>query len=48
MKEVANHSQFRLGRLVAWVPSIREKLVARATRQDRTSGRVFSFLVQKP
>jgi len=48
LRQVANHSYLRFGRLLSWSPSFREKQVAQFTHNDRTPGRLFSFLIKKP
>jgi SAM-dependent methyltransferase len=37
-----------LGQLLAWSPAFRATQLAMTTRQDRTPGRIFSFLCTKP
>lgn len=48
MRQVAMHSWLRLGRLLAWSESFRERQVAAHTRRDQTPGRIYSFLAKKP
>jgi len=48
LRQVANHSYFRLGRLVNWSDRFKQVQVRRHTRRDRTPGRIFSFLIEKP
>ncbi|MDX6612607.1 MAG: hypothetical protein QOD75_1793 [Blastocatellia bacterium] len=48
LRQVANHSYLRLGRLLAWSPGFRESQVQRYTRHDKTPGRLYSFLIKKP
>jgi SAM-dependent methyltransferase len=48
LRQIAGHSWFRLGRLLAWSEKFRSYQVRRATRYDRTPGRIFSFLLSKP
>jgi SAM-dependent methyltransferase len=48
LRNVANHSYLRLGRLLAWSGSFREAQVRRHTQRDRLPGRIYSFLIQKP
>lgn len=47
-RQIAKHSYMRLGRLLAWSPHFREKQVAQFTQNDRTPGRLYSFLIEKP
>lgn len=46
--QVAGHSYFRLGRLVAWSGDFQRRQLKRFTERDQTPGRIYSFLVQKP
>lgn len=46
--QVANHSCFRLGRLLRWSKRFGEIQLRRHTLRDRTPGRIYSFLAQKP
>jgi SAM-dependent methyltransferase len=48
LRQVAGHSYFRLGRLLSWSAQFRAHAVRRATRRDRTPGRIYSFLLEKP
>jgi ubiquinone/menaquinone biosynthesis C-methylase UbiE len=48
LRQVANHSYFRLGRLFAWSDSFRQVQLRRHTERDQTPGRIYSFLVEKP
>ena len=48
LRQVANHSYFRLGRLLSWSDRFKQVQVRRHTRRDRTPGRIFSFLIEKP
>lgn len=48
VRQVAKHSCFRLGRLAAWSKRFRELQLERHTRRDRTPGRIYSFLLEKP
>jgi len=48
LRQVANHSYFRLGRLLSWSPHFRQVQVERHTRADQGPGRLYSFLIQKP
>ena len=46
--QVANHSCFRLGHLLGWSRRFREIQLQHHTMHDRTPGRIYSFLAQKP
>ncbi len=48
LRQVANHSYFRLGHLFSWSESFREAQLRRHTQRDRMPGRIYSFLVEKP
>jgi len=48
LRQVTNHSYFRLGRLLGWSDVFRQAQLRRHTRRDRTPGRIHSFLVEKP
>jgi len=48
LRQVANHSYLRLGRLFGWSNRFRQAQLRRHTRRDRTPGRIYSFLVEKP
>ncbi len=48
LRQVAGHSYFRLGRLLSWSAWFRTHAIKRATRRDRTPGRIYSFLLEKP
>lgn len=48
IRQVANHSCFRFGRLLAWSSSFREAQLRRHTRNDKTPGRIYSFLLERP
>lgn len=48
LRQVAGHSYFRSGRLLAWSSQFRARQVKRATERDRTPGRIYSFLLEKP
>ncbi len=48
LRQVANHSYLRLGRLFGWSDSFRQAQLRRHTQRDRTPGRIYSFLVEKP
>ena len=47
LRQVANHSYFRFGRLLSWSEGFRRSRLRRHTSRDRTPGRIFSFLVAK-
>jgi len=48
IRQVANHSCFRFGRLLAWSSGFREAQLRRHTRSDKTPGRIYSFLLERP
>lgn len=48
LRQVANHSYLRFGRLFGWSDRFREAQLRRHTQGDRTPGRIYSFLVEKP
>ena len=48
IRQVANHSCFRFGRLFAWSNGFRETQLRRFTQNDKTPGRIFSFLLERP
>ena len=48
LRQVANHSYLRLGRLCGWSDRFKQAQLRRHTQRDRTPGRIFSFLVEKP
>ena len=48
LRQVANHSYLRLGRLFGWSDRFKQAQVRRHTQRDRTPGRIYSFLVEKP
>lgn len=47
LRQVANHSYFRLGRLFAWSDRFRQVQLRRHTERDKTPGRIYSFLLSK-
>jgi SAM-dependent methyltransferase len=47
LRQVANHSYFRFGRLLSWSSRFREAAVRRYAELDQTPGRLFSFLLEK-
>lgn len=48
LRQVAKHSWFRLGRILVWSKRFRDRQLKAYTRRDRTPGRIYSFLVEKP
>ncbi len=48
LRQVANHSCFRFGRLLSWSDSFRQAQLQRHTQRDKTPGRIYSFLIEKP
>jgi SAM-dependent methyltransferase len=48
LRQIANRSWGRLGRLLAWSDRFRASELGRFTKSDRTPGRLFSFLLEKP
>jgi SAM-dependent methyltransferase len=48
LRQVANHSYLRLGRLLGWSDRFRQAQLRRHTLHDRTPGRIYSFLLGKP
>ena len=48
VRQIANHSCLRLGRLLAWHPNFRRAQLKRFTRLDQTPGRIYSFLMRRP
>jgi SAM-dependent methyltransferase len=48
LRQVANHSYLRFGRLFGWSDRFRKAQLRRHTRRDCTPGRIYSFLVEKP
>jgi ubiquinone/menaquinone biosynthesis C-methylase UbiE len=47
LRQVANHSCLRFGRLLSWSARFREAAVRNFTARDQTPGRIYSFLVTK-
>lgn len=47
IRQVANHSYFRFGRLLAWSKNFRAAQLQRYTQNDRTPGRIYSFLLER-
>lgn len=48
IRQVANHSCLRLGRLFAWSKNFRATQLKRHTQNDKTAGRIYSFLLERP
>ena len=48
IRQIANHSYLRFGRLLSWSESFRANQLRRYTMNDRTPGRIHSFLLQRP
>jgi SAM-dependent methyltransferase len=48
IRQIANHSYFRFGRLLSWSSQFRVAQLQRHTQNDRTPGRIFSFLLKRP
>jgi SAM-dependent methyltransferase len=48
LRQVANHSYLRLGRFFSWSDRFKQAQLRRHTQRDRTPGRIYSFLVEKP
>jgi len=48
IRQVANHSYWRFGRLFAWSKPFRETQLRHFTETDKTAGRIFSFFVERP
>jgi ubiquinone/menaquinone biosynthesis C-methylase UbiE len=48
LRQVANHSYLRFGRLFGWSDRFRQAQLRRHTRRDRMPGRIYSFLIEKP
>lgn len=48
IRQIANHSYLRLGRLLSWSNRFRANQLRRYTQNDRTPGRIHSFLLQRP
>jgi SAM-dependent methyltransferase len=48
IRQIANHSCLRLGRLLAWSERFRATQLQNYTRNDKTPGRIYSFLVERP
>lgn len=48
IRQIANHSYLRLGRLLGWSERFRAIQLRRYTQNDCTPGRIHSFLLQRP
>lgn len=48
IRQIARHSYFRLGRLLAWSSRFRAAQLRAFSRNDRTPGRIYSFLLERP
>jgi SAM-dependent methyltransferase len=48
IRQVANHSCLRFGRLFAWSKGFREAQLGRYTDNDKTPGRIYSFILERP
>ena len=48
IRHIANHSCLRLGRLFAWSKDFRATQLRRHTQNDKTPGRIYSFLLERP
>lgn len=48
IRQIANHSCFRFGRLLAWSKDFRATQLQRHTQNDKTPGRIYSFLLERP
>jgi SAM-dependent methyltransferase len=48
IRQIAKHSYFRLGRLLAWSRNFQAAQLRRHTQSDRTPGRIYSFLLERP
>jgi len=48
IRQIANHSCLRFGRLLAWSERFRATQLHNYTLNDRTPGRIYSFLVTRP
>lgn len=48
IRQIANHSFLRFGRLLGWSERFRANQLRRYTMNDRTPGRIHSFLLQRP
>lgn len=48
IRQLTNHSCLRLGRLLAWSKDFRAAQLRRYTQNDKTPGRIYSFLLERP
>ena len=48
IRQIAGHSYFRLGRLLAWSKEFRAARLRAFSENDRTPGRIYSFLLERP
>ncbi|HEX2268800.1 MAG TPA: class I SAM-dependent methyltransferase [Pyrinomonadaceae bacterium] len=48
VRQIANHSYFRFGRLLGWSKRFQATQLRRYTKNDSTPGRIFSLLLQRP
>jgi SAM-dependent methyltransferase len=48
LRQVADHSYLRFGRLLAWSENFQRRQLQSFTARDQTPGRIYSFLVEKP
>ena len=48
IRQIAGHSYFRLGRLLSWSTRFRANQLRAFTDNDRTPGRIYSFLLERP
>jgi len=48
LRQIANHSYFRMGRLFSWSKGFRQTQLQHHTKNDRTPGRLYSFLLERP
>jgi SAM-dependent methyltransferase len=48
IRQIARHSYLRLGRLFAWSSDFRAARLRAFTENDRTPGRIYSFLLERP
>lgn len=48
IRQIAGHSYFRLGRLLAWSSGFRASRLRAFSNHDRTPGRIYSFLLERP
>lgn len=48
VRQIANHSYLRFGRLLGWSKQFQATQLRRYTQNDSTPGRIFSLLLQRP